>query len=196
MTREVIIPRVSDRLQKVFDEIRTVYDEWYGRSKKLIQEAYRIATEEDHYTPKEAYALMRKELTEICSPQTLRQYVPDEAKDMTKARDKEQSSGIISANTAQKSLEHSSSESQSEFEQITALQEGLKIVSEQNEQLQEKLKFALDLEDEQIDFLILLLQRAFDSDEYRDSRQMINQILAKLEVNVKPVYSQEEINLK
>jgi hypothetical protein len=46
MTKEEIIPRVSDRLQKVFDEIRTVYNEWYGRSKKLIQEAYRIATEE------------------------------------------------------------------------------------------------------------------------------------------------------
>jgi hypothetical protein len=192
MTKEEIIPRVSDRLQKVFDEIRTVYNEWYGRSKKLIQEAYRIATEEDHYAPKEAYALMRKELAEICSPQTLRQYLPDEAKDMTKARDKEQSSGTISANTAQKSLEHSSSDSQSESEQITALQEGLKIVSEQNEQLQEKLRFALDLEDQQIDFLILLLQRAFESDEYRDSRRMINRILTKLDVNVRPVYSQEE----
>jgi hypothetical protein len=122
--------------------------------------------------------------------------VPDEAKDMSKARDKEQSSRTISANTAQKSLEQSSSESQSESEQITALQEGLKIVSEQNLRLQEKLKFALDLEDEQIDILILLLQRAFDSDEYLDSRQMIVRILAKLEVNVRPVYSQEEINLK
>jgi hypothetical protein len=69
-------------------------------------------------------------------------------------------------------------------------------VSEQNLRLQEKLKFALDLEDEQIDILILLLQRAFDSDEYLDSRQMIVRILAKLEVNVRPVYSQEEINLK
>jgi hypothetical protein len=190
MTKEEIIPRVSDRLQKVFDEIRIVYDEWYGRSKKLIQEAYRIATEEDHYTPKEAYALMRKELAEICSPQTLRQYVPDEAKDMTKSRlpDKDESSITFSANIAQKNVEESSAES----EQITALQEGLRIIGKQNEQLHEKLKFSLDLEDEQIAFLILLLQRAFDSDEYRDSRRMINRILTKLDVNVRPVNSQEE----
>ena len=70
--------RISDRLAYYLQQINLTF----GHAKELIREAYRIATEEENYTPEEAKNLLLENIT-IFSKRTIYSSLPDECKDLT-----------------------------------------------------------------------------------------------------------------
>jgi hypothetical protein len=82
--------RISNRLFAIFKEINDLYTSWYGKSAKLVEEAYRIATEEENYSPQEAAKLIYDNIKGV-SDRTIRKHLPQEAKDISKRRLKSQS---------------------------------------------------------------------------------------------------------
>lgn len=69
--------RVSDRLAYYLLQINITF----GHAKDLIREAYRIATEEENYTPEDAKKLLLESIT-IFSKRTIYSSLPDECKDL------------------------------------------------------------------------------------------------------------------
>jgi hypothetical protein len=69
--------RVSDRLAYYLQQINITF----GHAKDLIREAYRIATEEENYTPEDAKRLLLENIT-IFSKRTIYSSLPDECKDL------------------------------------------------------------------------------------------------------------------
>ncbi|MPZ07107.1 MAG: hypothetical protein GEU26_11950 [Nitrososphaeraceae archaeon] len=70
--------RISDRLAHYLEQINITF----GHAKDLIREAYRIATEEENYTPEDAKNLLLENIT-IFSKRTIYSSLPDECKDLT-----------------------------------------------------------------------------------------------------------------
>jgi hypothetical protein len=69
---------ISDRLAYFIQQINITF----GHAKDLVREAYRIATEEEHYTPEDAKNLLLENIT-IFSKRTIYSSLPDECKDLT-----------------------------------------------------------------------------------------------------------------
>ncbi|MGI0044983.1 MAG: hypothetical protein ACRD47_14855, partial [Nitrososphaeraceae archaeon] len=69
--------RISDRLSYYFQQINITF----GHAKDLIREAYRIATEEENYTPEDAKRLLLENIT-VFSKRTIYSSLPDECKDL------------------------------------------------------------------------------------------------------------------
>ena len=80
MTRssEIKKARISEKLTYYLQQINNTF----GHAKELIGEAYRIATEEENYTPEEAKKLLLDNIT-IFSKRTIYLSLPSECKDMT-----------------------------------------------------------------------------------------------------------------
>ncbi|MGH9987942.1 MAG: hypothetical protein ACRD8W_28710, partial [Nitrososphaeraceae archaeon] len=67
---------ISDRLASYIQQINITF----GHAKDLIREAYRIATEEENYTPEDAKNLLLENIT-VFSKRTIYSSLPDECKD-------------------------------------------------------------------------------------------------------------------
>jgi hypothetical protein len=198
--KEEFIPRISSRLQKKFDEIRELYTGWYGESKKLILEAYDIATNEDKYTPREAFKLLKKELSDICSPRLMSEYMPNDAKELkfdssssrkgsvTKTEDEDLHAIVSEQSSIMPEVAH----------ELEALREGFRISQKQNEELRQQIKstVSINLEDEDIAILITLLQVAIDESKYRHLQPRMGKLLEQFQAYLQPVYAQEDLNLK
>jgi len=138
LKKEEYVPRISSSLLQVLDMIKYEYASHRKKSADLIKEAYRVATQVDKYSPKEAYELIRRELIDICSPQWIRFNINSEAKEMSHSR------GKSGKGHAQTILEQSTGEELGiddrvrELEdEIKTLRAGLKIMTKRATELED-----------------------------------------------------------
>ena len=191
--KEEYVPRISSAFRQALDMVIKQYKEHRVKSSILIQEAYRVATEIDKYSPKEAYALLQRELREYCSPQWIRKNINSLAKEMSHSRGK---SGKVVAQTI---LEQSTGE-ELDYEskireledEIKALREGLKIMTKRATDLEDVLEkssfinasellggsgapgqIKLHVEAEYLEFLLILLREAHNQKHYESELEAI-----------------------
>lgn len=143
MKKEEYVPRISSAFRQALDMVIKQYKEHRVKSSTLIKEAYRVATEIDKYSPKEAYALLRRELAEYCSPQWIRFNINTEAKEMSHSRGK---AGKVSAQTVleQSTGEELEPDSESKIQEledeVNTLRAGLKIMTKRATDLEDVLE--------------------------------------------------------
>lgn len=85
---EQVIPRISKDLGVIVRKIKFLHEKhygpWYINVTKLIREAYKIATEVDRYSPKEAFIVLKNELIDVVDVHLIKQSVGELALEQIK----------------------------------------------------------------------------------------------------------------